>query len=198
LLKSRFIHRYCFSVVLLAMIIASAAMSGTTVQVLDLAGRGVDPFRTRGAKATVFIFTRTDCPVSNRYAPEVRRLYKRFANAGIVFWLVYADPNESPRAIHQHIKEYDYPFGVLRDPQHALVRLAKIQITPEAAVFISEAEGLRLVYHGRIDNRYVGLGKERPTATSHDLAAALIAILEKRPVPAETAQAVGCYISDLQ
>ena len=60
--------------------------------VLDLEGRAVDPLDAPGATAVVLIFTRTDCPISNRYAPEVRRLYERFHDRGVRFWLVYPDP----------------------------------------------------------------------------------------------------------
>jgi hypothetical protein len=40
----------------------------------------------------VLVFVRTDCPISNRYAPELRRLQDRFAPRGMAFWLVYPDP----------------------------------------------------------------------------------------------------------
>jgi len=53
-----------------------------------------------------------------------------------------------------------------------------------------------LVYHGRIDNRYADLGKERPEATQHDLEEVLKAIVQGKPVPYSTAKAVGCYIPE--
>ena len=37
---------------------------------------------------TVLVFTTTDCPISNRYAPELRRIEDRFASDGVDFVLV--------------------------------------------------------------------------------------------------------------
>src|SRR5215470_16766602 len=77
----------------------SAALSGPAqagVQTID--GKAVDPFApSPGVKATVFIFTSTDCPISNRYAPEVRRIVAAFAQRGVAFRLVYPNPAEQPR-----------------------------------------------------------------------------------------------------
>src|ERR1700730_2192216 len=90
--------------------------------VVDLEGRHIDPLGNPGARAVVLIFARTDCPISNRYAPEVRRLHALFAPTAVTFWLVYPDGKEPVDAIRRHVKEFDYQCGVLRDPQHALVK----------------------------------------------------------------------------
>jgi hypothetical protein len=82
---------------------------------------------------------------------------------------------------------------VLRDPRHALVKLATVTVTPEAAVYDRQRV---LVYRGRIDDRYVSLGVERPAATQHDLQDALSATLGGQRVRQPTAPAVGCFISD--
>jgi hypothetical protein len=54
----------------------------------------------------------------------------------------------------------------------------------------------KVVYRGRIDDRYVDLGLERPAATTHDLGDALEAVMTGKPVAHPTTQAVGCYIAD--
>ena len=165
---------------------------------LDLAGRQVEPFQTTNAKAIVFLFVRTDCPISNRYAPEVRRLQEKFAARGVIFRLVYPDPDTSIEAIRQHIKEFEYTLDVLRDPQHALVKMAGVRVTPEAAVFVTEGNGRRMVYRGRIDNRHVAFGKARSAPTTRDLEDVLEAIIKGERVTATTTPAIGCFISDLQ
>ena len=95
--------------------------------------------------------------------------------------------------MRSHLKDYSYPVHALLDPRHELVKLTKVSVTPEAAVFNRTRA---LVYRGRIDNRYVSLGVERPAATQHDLSDAITAVLAGRPVVAESTQAVGCYIAD--
>ena len=161
---------------------------------LDLAGRRIEPLEGSVAAATVFLFLRTDCPISNRYAPEIRRLHDRFAPAGVSFWMVYPDPDEPLPAIRQHLAEYEYPGRAARDPEHALVARAQATVTPEAAVFVDG----ELLYRGRIDDRFVDFGKSRASATTHDLADALEAIIEGQPVPEPRTRAVGCFIPDLE
>ena len=171
-----------------------AAKSATAaVTVFDLAGQPVDPFEAAGIKALVFLFVSTDCPISNRYAPEIRRMAEEFSKSGVRFRVVYPDADTSPDAIRQHLKEFQLPPEPLRDPKHNLVGLGQIQVTPEAAVFLPDR---RLVYHGRIDDRYADLGRERPEAAQHDLRDALQAILLGKPAPTAYARAVGCYIAD--
>jgi peroxiredoxin len=158
--------------------------------VIDLSGQPVNPFSSK-AKAVVFLFVKTDCPISNRYAPEVKRLCSQFARKGVLFWLVYPDSSVSPEAIRKHAKEYDYPCAILRDPSHSLVQLCKAQVTPEAAVLTPDRQ---LVYHGRIDDRYVTFGKSRPAPTRRDLQEALTALLDSKPIPSSE-PAIGCAIS---
>ena len=45
----------------------------------------------------VLLFIRTDCPISNRYAPDLERLYERFAPQGVEFRLVYPEPGLRPQ-----------------------------------------------------------------------------------------------------
>jgi hypothetical protein len=154
-------------------------------------GRTAAPFGTNNAKAIAFVFLGAECPISNRYAPEVQRLYDKFAAQGAAFWLVYPNIGESDEAVRQHIKEFRYSTPVLRDPKHELVRMAKVRVTPEAAIFRRTGE---LIYHGRIDDRNVDFGKERPDPTTHDFEEALSAALNgKTPKPAG-GRAVGCPI----
>jgi hypothetical protein len=157
-------------------------------EVIDLEGRSADPLAVAAA-ATVLVFASPTCPISNRYAPELGRLHRRFAPRGVVFFLVYTDGD--PAALRQHAREHAYPFATLRDPTRALVRASAVTVTPEAAVFVA---GRRLVYHGRIDDRFVDFGRERAEPTRHDLAETLEAVLAGRAVPAPATSALGCAI----
>lgn len=160
----------------------------------ELVGASADPTGSE-SKAVVCLFTRTDCPVSNSYAPEVRRIFEKFSPRGVSFYLVYPDPDESPQMIQKHLKEYSYPFPGLRDPKHELVKLAGAKVTPEAAVF--DGSGKQL-YRGRIDDRYVDFGKMRAAPTVRDLELELEAILAGKAAPAAGGPAIGCFIADLK
>ncbi len=143
-------------------------------------GKPVDPFRMNQERATVFVFVRTDCPISNHYAPEVERLFSTYRSQGIAFWLVYADADTTGEDI----------MPAIHDPDLRLVKKAGVKVTPEVAVFLKSG---REIYRGRVDDRYADLGKERPEASEHDLEDAIKAVLTGKPVE-KRKRAVGCYI----
>ena len=185
-------RRVFFTLFALWSIVRLAAAAA--VRLPDLDNRLVDPFlAAESSKAVVFLFASVDCPISNRYAPVVQRLYQTFSSQGVAFWLIYPNPAETPAAIRDHVKAFNYPVHALRDPKHELVKLTNVQVTPEVAVF---DRSHALVYHGRIDDRYVSLGVERPSPTRSDLAEALTATLAGSKVKEASTQAVGCFIAD--
>jgi hypothetical protein len=169
----------------------SVARQHPNVSVLDARNHSVNPFEDQRAKAIVFFFLRTDCPISNRYAPEIERLAGRYTSKGIRFWVVYPEAATSAEEIERHQKDYHLSLEPLRDPQHALVKIVNVTVTPEAAVF--SPEGWEL-YHGRIDDRYVDFGKERPEAMTHDLDDALRSVADGKAIASPVTRAVGCYI----
>src|SRR4051812_8830299 len=177
---------------------APADLRGVTVK--DLDGTAVRPLASlpSSAPGAVFVFTRSDCPIANRYAPELERLRQRAAAAAIEFWLVFVDPAESTSAIRDHLRTYRYAGRALQDPTHALARATGATIAPEAAVFAQAEMGPRLVYRGRIDDRYRDAGRMRPAATTHDLADAIEGLRATRVLVLRETQAVGCVIADLQ
>lgn len=147
------------------------------------------------AEVQVFVFVRTDCPITNRYAPELLRIAKEFQGRHVAFYLVYPDPNENKRAIENHMAEYSLPGIPLRDPDHKLEQRAHATIAPEAAVFDMQGN---LKYHGRIDDRWVSPGVARPAAQTHDLEDAISAVVAGRPVPHPETRAIGCSLVDLR
>lgn len=169
-----------------------AAAGVSSVQSLD--GKPVDPF-ARTARARVFLFVRSDCPITNRYAPELARIAHEFSGQGVDFWLVYPDRTESGAAIRNHLAEYHLPGTPLRDPEHSLVARAHASVAPEAAVFDGSGH---LEYHGRIDDRYVDVGKARPAAQVHDLEDAVHDVLAGTRVPQPETHAVGCSLADVE
>ena len=164
---------------------------GQAPQVIDLVETKLDPLGAHPNQVQVFLFASIECPICNSYAPEFRRLYTRFASSNVVFNMVYPNADESLDAIRKHLKDYEIPFGALRDPRHELVKVCHARVTPEAAVF---APNSGLVYHGRIDNLYVDLGVRRPEATEHDLIDVLLSVLSGQEVKHPSQPATGCSI----
>jgi thiol-disulfide isomerase/thioredoxin len=145
-----------------------------------------------GDRVTVYVFTTTDCPISNRYAPEIQRLAAKFGSSA-TFVLVYPVPADTPQVIADHKKKFAYTIGHVRDLGQKLVKLTGVTVTPEVAV----VNGTQVLYRGRIDDRYLELGKDRPEPTRRDLEAALEAIAAGKAVAVPETRAVGCILADL-
>jgi Redoxin len=166
--------------------------------VTDLSGRRVQPLAASDVRTTVFVFTRTDCPIAARYLPELQRLQRRASAEELAFWLVFVDRDQPAAAIRAYLESYGFHGRVLKDEEHALVRLTGVTITPEAAVFSREASGPTLVYRGRIDDRYVEPGRARPAPTVRDLDEVLNALSGGASIRFRSTEAVGCVIADLR
>ena len=173
----------------------SRGQSAVTEYGSDLSGQPVRRLASAGTDAVVLFFAATDCPISNRYIPEMRRIEEEFVAQHVVLWFVYPNFGETPEAVRRHIAEYGTEQHVLLDPDHRLVALTHVKATPESAILVPEVDGtLREVYHGRIDDRYVRIGLERPKATQHDLERAIDDVLHHRAVEQADGPAVGCGI----
>ena len=133
-----------------------------------------DPFASN-ARARVLLFVRTDCPITNRYAPGIAaplpgiQQPRRRVLAG----LSRPEPSTAQPS-SEHVAQYSLPGTVLRDPRHSS-REAR------ARHHRARSRGLRsagkLLYHGRIDDRWVNPGTARPAARTHDLEDAIAAVL---------------------
>jgi hypothetical protein len=180
--------------VAVAALMAATTSSAVTVRTLD--GRAIDPFAA-GSRATALVFVHPDCPVSNRYAPELNRLHEEFASRQVTLWLVYPGREDSEATIRAHYREYGFRVPALLDPDFVLADLAGATMTPEAAVFTRAAGAPERVYRGRIDDRAVRLGVWRATARARDLAGVLERLAAGEALVPFTTQAVGCYIKPL-
>ncbi|HKD36400.1 MAG TPA: redoxin domain-containing protein [Pirellulales bacterium] len=170
----------------------STAPSGRAVFELD--EQSLDRLCGANGKAVVFVFTRVECPIANRYAPEIRRLYEKFTPHGVSFELIYPESSDSAGAIRDHLASYEYRCEAWRDPAHAAVRRFGAKVTPEVAVVDGRSQ--KMVYRGRIDDLYVDLGQARRAPTTHDLEEVLDSLVAGRSVSLTTTAAVGCSISD--
>ncbi len=174
------------------------ALATTTTLAVDLDGRPITQLAPAGARAVVLFFAASDCPISNRYIPEIQRLTRQFEPLGVRVWFVYPNPGDTAKVVRAHDQEFSITAHTALDNKQTLAQMAHATTTPEAAVFIPEGGGLHEVYRGRIDDRYLALGTERPQATRHDLEEAIRAVLAGKSVPQPGGPPVGCSMVTLQ
>jgi len=163
----------------------------------DLSGHAIGQLAGADTRVVVLVFAATDCPISNRYIPEIARLQKEFSARHVAFWWVFPNPGDTVAAVRKHELDYSIHAATIIDAKQELVRMAHVSVTPEAAVFAVEKGKLREAYHGRIDDLYFAFGQERPLATHHDLEDAVKAVLAGQPVAVDAHGPVGCSIIPL-
>src|SRR5262245_50103021 len=156
---------------------------------VDIAGKEHRPAEETGVKAIGLIFVLPDCPIANSLIPEINRLREAFQPRGVRLLLVRAEADVTAEKAREHAKEYEVGPPIVLDPEHEWVKKAGAKVSPEAVVFSAVGE---IVYRGRINDQYVGLGKRRGVVTTHDLREALEAVLDGRPVAQPRTEAVGC------
>ena len=174
-------------VCLFAASMSPRARADITVPSLD--GALVSPLDAPG-EITVLMFVTTDCPIANRYAPEIRRIYEEFDDR-VTFWLVYVSDHGQISDLTDHHDSFGFPMQGVRDLNNALVQVTGVTVTPEVAVYDTNQ---KLRYRGRIDDRYVEFGVTRSTASTHDLRSVLARLVAGERVSYSETRAVGCYI----
>jgi hypothetical protein len=182
---------------ILACVFASATLPVVAQATRPIVVRDIDG-TTRSllapARGTVdlLFFVNTECPISNRYAPEINRICADYRGRGVNCVMVYPDASLTLAAAKTH--RADFAFGpsipAVIDRTFALASAVDATVTPEATIYTSAGRA----YRGRIDNLYADVGQARRAATVHDVRASLDALLAGKPVPAPETEPIGCSI----
>src|ERR1051326_6101274 len=117
-------------------------------------------------KAVVLLFLSTECPISNRYAPAINRLFDNYSGKNVAFYIVQSDPSLKAADARTHASEFGFKMPVLMDPTQSLATKTGVEVTPTAVVMSSVGQ---VLYIGRIDDRNIDLGKYRDAPTREDL-----------------------------
>lgn len=160
-------------------------------QLPDAQGRTHSRAEFRGAKAVVFLFVATECPISNRYAPDLVRMAADYRKRDVLFFAVNSDPAVKPEQVLSHSKDYGYTFPVLLDPKQNLAARFGVSLTPTMVVINPSGE---MSYRGRIDNRYLDFGKYRSAGIISDGRLAIDAALAGQSSSATTNRPIGCAL----
>ena len=186
------------------MVVAFAAIAGSGRTVVDLPappaiGAVVDDFKLpdadgaehslkslMGKKGAVLIFIATKCPVSNAYNDRMEKLAQDYKAKGISVIGINSNSTEPSAEVKSHAAEKHLSFAILKDEGNKIADRLGAARTPE--VYVLDG-GMKLVYHGRIDNSQKVEG-----ITSNDVRDALDEILAGKPVTKTGGAAFGCTI----
>lgn len=147
---------------------------------------------SKGPAVRVFLVLGVDCPIANRYAPEIRRIVSDFVPKKVQFFRVYVESKANINLVRKHTREYQYSFPAFLDPDKQFIKSVGVRVTPEAVVINTKGE---MVYRGRIDSRNIDHGKVRPDYRK-DLRIAIQETLAGKPVTERSTAAIGCIIGN--
>jgi thiol-disulfide isomerase/thioredoxin len=144
------------------------------------------------AELLVVIVACNHCPYVIAYEPRIVALAEEYAPKGAGFVAVNANdatryPDDGMQSMKARARERGFPFPYLRDETQAFVRALGARFTPEVFVF---DRSRKLRYHGRIDDNH----RDASRVTSHDLRAALDALLAGGEPPVTVTTAFGCSV----
>ena len=141
----------------------------------------------------VVVFLDTACPVATRYVPTLNKLHADAQAGGVALYGVLSNPAITWKASADFVSDFSVAFPVILDSTGDLALRLGPRVTSEAFVI---STGDRVVYRGRIDDRFAAVGKLRTRIASHDLRTVIEALAGGgQPEPYET-EAVGCFHHD--
>lgn len=146
------------------------------------------------SRIVVAAFIGVECPMVNLYAERLAATAKKLQKDGVAFVGIYANHQDQPAEIQQHVKEFGIDFLVIRDADQKIADTFGAKRTPE--IFILDAD--RVVrYHGRIDDQF-SPGVPGARVQRNDMNIALEEMIAGKPVSVPTTPITGCYIGRLK
>lgn len=142
-------------------------------------------------RATVIMFTTTDCPIVNKTLPKLKELYAQYVLKDVAFLCINVGPNDTLQTMASQAIEYDAPWSFVKDYEARSAVVLGVQRTPEFVILNKESE---ICYRGRFDDQF-RLGGARPSATRADLRLALDEVLEGKTVSVPQTPVDGCLIT---
>lgn len=144
---------------------------------------------SEGSKITVVVFIAIDCPISQKYIPELNAIQKRYHQDVKIYSVIPGKIKKN--VLEKFIKEYAIGFTVSPDKKYKLAKTLSASATPEVFVFDGNNS---LKYHGAIDNWFYELGGYRNETTENYLVDSIESLLTGKEPKIETTKAIGCII----
>ena len=159
----------------------------------DTDGRTVSLNDFAGAPALLVMFLSNHCPYVKHLRGALAQLARDYAPRGVAIAGIMSNdvaryPADAPERMAEERAAWGWTFPYLYDETQQTARAYRAACTPDIFLFDGQR---RLVYRGQFDDSRPSNGI---VPTGADLRAALDAVLEDRPVPAEQRPGIGCNI----
>jgi peroxiredoxin len=146
-----------------------------------------------GHKALLVMFICNHCPFVIHVRDELTSIAADYAERGLAIAAVNSNsekthPQDGPPHMKTLAAELGWGFPFLFDEDQSVAKAYGAACTPDFYVFDAD---LLLAYRGQLDSSRPG---NSMPVTGQDLRAAIDAILDDRPAPAEQTPSIGCNI----
>jgi len=141
---------------------------------------------------SLYLFLLDDCPICVDYTSTLNDLYEEYGDS-IEFVGYFPNFTSKPEKIQRFKETYGIQFKLDTDYYKTQASRWRATITPEVILYNHSKS--QIVYRGRIDNKFVKLGRRRYVVTQHDLRDALRYCRSDNNMRIESTKPVGCYIS---
>lgn len=155
---------------------------------VDAKGR---PLPAEEPKWRIVYFLGAECPLARLYGVRVDRLSKEYASRGVDVVAVDSNAQDSEADITRYAEELALDFPIVKDADQSIAKA--FGATRTAEVFVIDGEN-RVRYQGRVDDQYEP-GITRTAPTTHDLQAAVDALLAGNEPKVASTPPVGCLIT---
>jgi peroxiredoxin len=161
----------------------------------DQNGKSWTLFDHKSAKAVVIFVHGVGCPIVRLNVPEIEALKKKYADKGVEFVMLNANPGDAAEDLKTDAKEFSITMPILMDEKQEVARQMGIERTATVLMYVP-AKNWHEAYRGAINNRQ-GYGVQRQNAIELWLDNALTEILAEKPVAKPKTEAKGCLINFL-
>ena len=197
---------YCLQVMLAVMLLSAAlrpafanpedrigeTLKDVTLKTLN--GESVQLLDYHKGDILVLAYTGLGCPISNRYAPRLAKLSRKYSEKkGVHFVGINANPHDSLEDIKRESEELEYGFPILKDAEQTLTKQLDAKTT--TVVFVIDKDRV-IRYRGMIDDQYA-VGTQRKTPKNKYLRDTLKSLSRGREVFVSRTVAPGCLITRL-
>lgn len=158
-------------------------------RVLSIDGQILRIGGASASQTSVVVFLDPACPIASRYAPELNEHFDQARRAGLDFHAVISDPLVTPREARAFRDQAELRYPIIHDATGGLAKALMPTVVPEA--FVIDVDD-RVVYRGRIDDRFVAIGRVRQHVTSHDLRDAIAAAATGKSITPSRTTPIGC------
>jgi peroxiredoxin len=159
----------------------------------DTAAKLVSSDDFQSSPVLLVAFICNHCPFVKHIREQFVNLAREYQKRGVAVVAINSNdfenyPDDSPQAMAEIARQFDFPFPYLYDQTQEVAKNFHAACTPDLYVF---DKGRKLVYRGQFDDARPG--NDKPI-TGNDLRHALDAVLQGNPAPQDQKPSIGCNI----